>query len=75
MGQLAHVGGWAAHSRAHFGPTLVSVVLSPLLSEFRDFRYRIPSCCRGVSPTLVFLYTFMHNMWRQTHIQKEIESR
>ena len=74
MGWSAHKGGWVAHSRAHFGPTLASVVFGPLLSEFRDFRNRIPSCCRGVSPTLVFLYTFMHNMWRQTHIQKEIES-
>ena len=62
LGQLAHVGGRVARIRAYFGPTLASVVFGSLLSEFRGFLDRIPSCCRGVSPTLVFLYTFMHNM-------------
>ena len=45
--------GRAAHSRACLGPTLVSTVLSPLLSEFRDFRDRILSY-RGVSPPHLF---------------------
>ena len=76
VGRLAHRGGRAAHSRACFGPILASMVLVPLLSGFHDFRDRITSCCHGVSPpTLVFLYTFMHNMWRQNTYPKEIESR
>ena len=76
VGCPAHVGGQVARSRACLGPTLVSTVLSPLLSEFRDFRNRIQSCCHDVFPPhLFFLYTIMHNMWRQTLIQKEIESK
>ena len=56
MGQPAHGGGRAAHSRAHFGPTLASVIFGPLLSEFRDFSDRILSCCRGVSLPHLFSY-------------------
>jgi len=62
-----------AHSQAHSGLTLARVVLSPLLPKFHN---RIMFYCSGVSPTLVFLYTFMHNMWRQnTYPKIEIESR
>ena len=72
VGWATHVGGRAARSQAHLGPTLVSVVLGPLLPEFCDLHDWISSLLsRCVSPTLVFLYTFMHNMWRQTHIQKK----
>ena len=48
IGRPAHRGGRAAYSRVRFGPTLASVVLSPLLSEFHVFRDRISSCCCGV---------------------------
>ena len=75
MGRPDQAGGQAAHSRACFGPTLVSVVYGPLLSEFRDFRDRIPFRCHGMRPHTCFLFIFMHNMWIQTHIHKEIESR
>ena len=43
MGQPAHVGGRAAHSRARFGPTLASMVFVLLLSKFHDFHDRILS--------------------------------
>ena len=76
VGWAAHVGGWAARSQARLGPTLASTVLGPLLPEFHDLRDWVSSLLsRCVSPTLVFLYTFMHNMWRQNTYPKEIESR
>ena len=43
MGQPADAGGQAAHSRACFGPTLVSMVFVLLLSEFHDFSDQILS--------------------------------
>ena len=67
----AHWGDWAAWPEDHLGPALVDVVLGPLLLEFHDFHNQIPSCCRGVLPHTCFLFSFMHNMWRQTHIQKK----
>ena len=76
VGRPAHVGGRAAHSWARFGPTLASVSFGPLFFGFHYFRDRISFLLsRCVSPTLVFLYTFMHNMWRQNTYPKEIESR
>ena len=72
VGHAAHVRGWAARSQAYLGPTLASAVLGPLLPEFHDLCDWISSLLsRCVSPTLVFLYTFMHNMWRQKHIRKK----
>ena len=40
---------------------------------FLQSNYVLISRC--ASPTLVFLYTFIHNMWRQNTYPKEIESR
>ena len=75
MGRPAHGGGRAAHSRAHFGPTLASVIFGPLLSEFCDFRDRIPSCCYGVSPLHLFSCIPLCTTCRdKTYIQR-IESR
>ena len=37
VGRAAHIGGRAACSRAHLGPTLAGVVLGTLLFEFHDF--------------------------------------
>ena len=72
VGRPDHRGDRAACFEAHLGPALVDVVLGPLLPEFRDLHNWISSLLsRCVSPTLVFLYTFMHNIWRQTHIQKK----
>ena len=68
MGQPADAGGQAAHSRACFGPTLVSVVFILLLSEFHDFCDRIPSCCRGVSPPLLFpVYLYAQHVKTNTY--------
>ena len=54
VGQPAHKGDRVAYSGARLGPSLVDVILGPLLPEFHDFYDRIPFCCRGVlSPTLV----------------------
>ena len=75
VGRPAHRGHRVAYSKACLGLTLVNVILGPLLPEFHDFRDRIPFCCRSVLPHTCLLFIFMHNMWRQTHIQKEIESR
>ena len=72
MGQPAHVGGWVAHSRAYFGPTLASVVFGPLLSKFHDFCDRILSCCRSVSPPHLFSYLPLCTACGdKTHIQKK----
>jgi len=72
MGQLAHRGGQAARSRAHFGPTLASVVFGPLLSKFCDFLDRISSCCRDVSPPHLFSYIpLCTTCGDKTHIQKK----
>ena len=70
MGQLAHVGGWAAHSQARFGPTLVSVVFILLFSEFRDFHDQIPSCCRGVSHPYLFSCIPLCTTCGDKHISK-----
>ena len=68
LGWPAHVGGWATHSRAHFGPTLVSVVYGPLLSEFRDFRDRILSCCHDVLPPHLFpIYLYAQHVETNTY--------
>ena len=72
MGHLAHVGGWAAHSQAHLGPTLVSMVFGPLLSKFHD---QISFCCHGVLPPHLFpVYLYAQHVETDTH-KKEIESR
>ena len=72
VGRAAHVGGWAARSQARLGPTLASTVLGPLLPEFSNFHDRILFCCCSVSPPHLFsCIPCMHNMWRQTHIQKK----
>ena len=74
MGQSAHRDGWAAHSRAHLGPTLVSVVFVLLFSKFHDFCDRILFCCRGVLPPHLFLvYLYAQHMETNTNT-KEIES-
>ena len=73
IGQPTHVGGQAAHSQARSGPTMASVVCGPLLPEFCDFHNRIPFCCHGVSPPTCFLFTFMHNMWRQNTYPNGVE--
>jgi len=70
LGQLAHRGGQVAHSRAHWGPTLAYVVLASLLSKIHDFRDQISFVVAVSFPHTCFLFTFMHRMWRQTHIQK-----
>ena len=65
VGRVAHVRGQTALSQTCLGPTLASEVLGPLLPDFCDLRDWISSLLsRCVSLTLVFLYTFMHNMWR-----------
>ena len=70
VGRLAHVGSWAAHSRARFGPTLVSVVFGPLLSEFHDFHDQIPFCRRGVLPHTFFpVYLYAQHL-ETKHISK-----
>jgi hypothetical protein len=71
VGQLAQRGDWAAYSEACSGPTLVYVVHGPLLPVFHDFHGRISFCCHGVLFPIRFMFPFMHNMWRQTHIQKK----
>ena len=68
MGRPAHVKGWAARSRVRFGPTLVSVVYGPLLSEFRDFRDRILSCCHDVLPPHLFpIYLYAQHVETNTY--------
>jgi len=68
LGRPAHVGGWAAHSRARFGPTLASMVFGPLLSEFHDFCDRILFCCRGVLPPHLFLvYLYAQHVETNTY--------
>ena len=75
VGQPTHRGDRVAYFRARSGPSLVDTILGPLLPEFHDFYDRILFCYHGVlSPHTCFLFIFMHNMWRQTYIQKEIES-
>ena len=70
MGRLARVVGRAAHSQAYFGPTLASVVLVRLLSEFHDLSDRILSCCRGMSPPHLFSYIpLCTTCGDKTHIQ------
>ena len=68
LGQPAHVIGRAAHSRVYFGPTLASVVLVSLLSESRDVRDQISSCCHGVlHPHLFPIYLFAQHVEINTY--------
>ena len=72
LGYPAHVGGRAAHSRAHFGLTLSSVVFGPLLSELHDFRDWILFCCHGVlSPHLFSCIPLCTTCGDKTYIQKK----
>ena len=75
LGRPALVGGQAAHSWASFGPTLASIVLVPLLSDFHDFRDRISFHYRGVLPPhLFFIYLYAKHVETNMYT-KEIESR
>ena len=75
MGQSAHRGDRAASPRARSGPSLVDVVLGPLLYEFHDFHDQISFCCRGVpSPYLFPIYLYAQHVETNTYT-KEIESR
>ena len=75
VGRPAHRGDQAASSRARSGPTLVDVVLGPLLPEFLDFSDRIPFYCRGVLPPHLFpIFLYAQHVETNTY-PKEIESR
>ena len=74
LGRPAHVGGRAAHSRVRFGPTLVSMVFGPLLSEFHDFCDRILFCCHGVLPPHLFP-VYLDAQHVDTNTYTKIESR
>jgi hypothetical protein len=65
------VDGQAAHSHAHSGLTLASVVLVSLHSEFHDFRDQILFCCSGVFPPHLFLvYLYSQHVETNTYTKK-----
>ena len=71
LGWPDHVGGQVAHSWAHFGITLVSVVFDLLLSKFHDFYDRIPFCRRGVLPPHLFsIYLYAQHREKNTYPKK-----
>ena len=74
LGWPANRDGQVAHSHAHSGPTLVSVVLVPLLSEFHDFCDRILFCCHGVLPPHLFP-VYLDAQHVDTNTYTKIESR
>ena len=71
MGLPAHVGGRVACPGAQSGPSLVDMVLGPLLPEFHDLCDRIPFCYRGVLPPTLVSYFPLCTSCGDKHISKK----
>jgi hypothetical protein len=70
-GRVAQGGGQAAHHGGCSGPTSLNVVLGYLPSIIREFPNQISFWRHDVSVAHLFsCINFLHDMWRQTYIQK-----
>ena len=71
LGWPANRDGQVAHSHAHSGPTLVSVVFIPLLLAIHDFRDRTSFHCRGVLPPHLFsIYVYAQHVETNTYTKE-----